>query len=54
MKRKNAINPAEENQKFLKFYNSRWQAMKSARQPFDKKFNNVDVSLLKKSTIDSF
>lgn len=54
MKRKNAINPAEENQKFLKFYNSRWQAMKSARQPFDKKFNNIDVSLLKKSTIDSF
>lgn len=54
MKRKNAINPLEENQAFLKMYTSRWKAMKDARQPFDMKWNNIDVTMLKKSTIDSY
>lgn len=54
MKLKNKVNIQEENQKFLSYYQKRWNLMKSARSTYDEKWNAIDVTLLKKPQFDSY
>ncbi len=54
MKQKRRINVQEENEKFLSYYQKRWNLMKAARNPYDIKWNAIDATMLKKPQYDSY
>lgn len=54
MKQKRHINVQEENEKFLSYYQKRWNLMKAARNPYDIKWNAIDATMLKKPQYDSY
>ena len=54
MKPKKVINVEIENERFLSYYQKRWDLMKSARNPYDIKWNAIDATMLKKPQYDSY
>ena len=54
MKNKKIINVQEENDKFIRYYQKRFELMRWAREPFDQKWNAVDITMLKKPQFDSY
>lgn len=54
MKPKKVINVQLENDRFLSYYQKRWDLMKAARNPYDIKWNAIDATMLKKPQYDSY
>lgn len=54
MKPKKVINVEIENERFLSYYQKRWNLMKAARNPYDIKWNAIDATMLKKPQYDSY
>lgn len=54
MKSKKTVNVQIENERFLSYYQKRWNLMKAARNPYDQKWNAIDFTLLKKPQFDSY
>lgn len=54
MKSKKIVNVQIENERFLSYYQKRRNLMKSARNPYDQKWNAIDFTMLKRPQFDSY